>query len=132
MIRSTRQFALSLEHLLKFEPYAGLDPTIIQCIHSEKNVKKDIVISSGFISYFADQVADPDIEDRDQVFRNSRMYRRILSHSNVKVHSSSPKQEVVQALETWRDETEGTYSCLRETLNKYSVFSGRNPLVSCQ
>ncbi len=132
LIRSTRQFALSFEHLLKFEPYAGLDPTIIQCIHSEKNVKKDIEISSGFISYFADQVADPDSEDRDQAVRNSRMYRRILSHSNVKVHSSSPKQEVVQALETWRDETEGTYSCLRETLNKYSVFSGRNPLVSCQ
>ncbi len=46
------------------------------------------------------------------------------------IQSVSPRQEVVQALETWRSETEGTYSCLRETLNKYSVFTGRNPLVS--
>ncbi len=42
----------------------------------------------------------------------------------------SPRQEVVQALETWRSETEGTYSCLRETLNKFSIFSGKNPLVN--
>ncbi len=57
------------------------------------------------------------------------MYRRILRQSrasNVKIQSVSPRQEVVQALETWRtrSETEGTYSCLRETLNKYSVFTG--------
>ncbi len=62
------------------------------------------------------------------------MYRRFLSlsrASNVKLQSVSPRQEVVQALETWRSETEVTYrSCLRETLNKYSVFTGRNPLVS--
>ncbi len=61
------------------------------------------------------------------------MYRRILSQSqaaNANIKLVSPRQEVVQALETWRSGTEGTYSCLRETLNKYSVFTGRNFLVS--
>ncbi len=51
------------------------------------------------------------------------MYRRILSPSIVKIPLVSPRQEVVQALETWRSETEGTYSCLVENLNKYSVFT---------
>ncbi len=130
MMKSTQQDGLTFEYLLQFEPYAGLDQTTIQCIHSDKNVKKDEKISREFIFHFANQVVDPDSEDLTQVVQNSRMYRRILSNSNVKIPSVSPRQEVVQALKTWRSETEGTYSCLRETLNKYSVFSGRNPLVS--
>ena len=128
-IKSTQQIAFAFKHLLQFEPYAGLDQSTIQCIHSDKNAKKDDKISRAFISHFASKISDPDSEDQDQVVRNSRMYRRILSLSNIKIQNASPRQ-VVQALETWRSETEGTYSCLRETLNKYSVFTGRNPLVS--
>ena len=130
IIKSTQQVGLTFEHLLQFEPYAGLDQTTIQCIHSDKNAKKYKKISEAFISHLASQIADPDSEYPDQVVRNSRMYRKILIHSNVNSQLVSPRQEVVQALETWRSETEGTYSCLRETLNKYSVFTGRNPLVS--
>ena len=129
-IKSTQQVAFAFKYLLQFEPYAGLDQTTIQCIHSDKNAKKNKKISKAFISYYASQISDPDIEEQDQVVQNSRMYRRILSPSIVKIPPVSPRQEVVQALETWRSETEGTYSCLRETLNKYSVFTGRNPLVS--
>ncbi len=116
--------ALSLKRLLQFEPYAGLDLNTLQCIHSNKNIMKDGQISNAFVSNFASQISD----------QNSiLMYRRILSQSrasNVNIQSVSLRQEVVQALETWRSETEGTYSCLKETLNKYSVFTGRNPLVS--
>ena len=113
--------ALSLKRLLQFEPYAGLDLNTLQCIHSDKNAMKDEHISNVFVSHFASQISDPN---------SILMYRRILSQPNVKSQSVSPRQEVVQALETWRSETEGTYRCLRETLNKYSVFTGRNPLVS--
>ena len=133
MIKSTQQVGLAFEHLLQFEPYAGLDQTTIQCIHSDKNTKKDEKISGAFISHFAELVINSDNENPDQVARNSRMFRIILSPSQtsvVKIQSVSPRQEVIQALETWRSETGGTYSCLRETLNKYSVFTGRNPLVS--
>ncbi len=116
--------ALSLKRLLQFEPYAGLDLNTLQCIHSDKNIEKDAQISNAFVSNFASQISDPNIILK---------YRQILSQyrvSNVNIQSVSPRQEVVQALEAWRSETEGTYSCLRETLNKYSVFTGRNPLVS--
>ena len=129
-IKSTQQVPFGFKHLLQFEPYAGLDQTTIQCIHSDKNAKKDEKISRAFISHL---IANSDGKNPDQVTRNSRMYRRILSQSQAlvgNIQSVSPRQEVVQALEKWRIETEGTYSCLRETLNKYSVFSGRNPLVS--
>ena len=113
-----------IKRLLQFEPYAGLDLNTLQCIHSDKNAMKDDKISNIFISHFVRPISDPNC---------ILMYRRIMSQSqasNVNIQSVSPRQEVVQALETWRSETEGTYSCLRETLNKYSVFTGRNPLVS--
>ncbi len=116
--------ALSIERLLQFELYAGLDIKTLRCVLNDTNVKKDDKISNAFISHFASQISDPN---------SICMYRRILSLSQglvVKIQSVSPRQKMVQALETWRSETEGTYSCLRETLSKYSVFSGRNPLVS--
>ncbi|XP_064387883.1 uncharacterized protein LOC135336041 isoform X2 [Halichondria panicea] len=131
MIKSTQQVGLTVAHLLQFEPYAGLDQTTIQCIHSDKNTKKYEKISRAFISHFAELVTNSDNENPDQVARNSRMFRIRLGPSQisvVKIQSVSPRQEVIQTLETWRSETEGTYSCLRETLNKYSVFTGRNPL----
>ncbi len=133
MIKSTQQVGLPFAHLLQFESYAGLDQTTIQCIHSDKNTKKEEKISRAFISHFAELVTNSDNKNPDQVARNSRMFRIMLSPSQtsvVKIQSVSPRQEVIQALETWRSETGGTYSCLRETLNKYSVFTGRNPLVS--
>ncbi len=130
MMKSTQQVGLTCKHLLQFEPYAGLDQTTIQCIHSDKNAKINEKISKAFISHFASQIANPHSEDQDQVVQNGHMYRRILSPSIVNIQSVSPRQEVIQALETWRSETEGTYSCLRETLNKYSIFTERNPLVS--
>ncbi|XP_064387761.1 uncharacterized protein LOC135335956 [Halichondria panicea] len=111
--------ARSIKCLLQFEPYAGLDVNTLQCIHSDKNVMKDDQISNAFISHFASQISNP---------KSILLYRQILSQSRASNVNIQPRQEVVQALETWRSETEGTYSCLRETLNKYSVLTWRNPL----
>ena len=111
----------ALSQLLQFEPYAGLDQNTIMSIHSEK---KDDKIADAFIPYFANQVTDSD---------RIRMYTTILSQDQLTgaqaSQSDSSIQELVHTLETWRDKTEGTYSCLRETLNKYSIFAGRNSLV---
>ena len=123
-VNSVINHLLSLKRLLQFEPYAGLDLNTLQCIHSDKIAMKDEQISNAFVFHFARQISDPN---------SILMYRKILSQcraSIFKISPVNPRQEVVQALETWRSETEGSYSCLRDTLNKYSVFTGRNPLVS--
>ena len=115
---------LTLSQLLQFEPYAGLNQDTIQCILSEKNAKKDNRISRGFIAYFASQIAESE---------HIKLYAKIIGHHRspgARVsQSDNLRQELVHTLETWRDKTEGTYSCLRETLNEYSIFTGRNPLV---
>ena len=113
--------SLPLKNLLKFEPYAHLDQDTLQCIHSEKNVMKDEKISNAFISNFADQVCDSD---------HISVYIAILNPSQArKSLSACHRQELIDTFDSWRNETEGTYSCLRKTLNKYSIFTGRNPLV---
>ena len=113
--------ALPIKDLLQFEPYAHLDQDTLQCIHSEKNVMKDEKISNAFISHFACQIRSAEYIE---------IYTAILRpRSTPSTISFSPEQELIQAFESWRNETEGTYSCLRETLNKYSIFTGRNPLV---
>ena len=113
--------SLPLKHLVKFEPYAHLDQDTLKCIHSEKNVMKDEKISNVFISHFASQIRSAE---------DINMYTALLRpRGTPSTISSSPKQELIHSLESWRNETEGTYSCLRETLNKYSIFTGRNPLV---
>ena len=109
--------ALPIKCLLQFEPYAHLDQDTLQGIHCEK-VLKDEKISNTFIFHFTSQIRSA--EDID-------IYTAILQPPSKIL--SRPKQELIQAFESWRNETEGTYSCLRETLNKYSIFTGRNPLV---
>ena len=117
---------LTLSKLLQFEPYAGLNQDTLQYILSEKNAKKYIRLSNGFIAYFASQIADSE-------HIKLQLYAKILGHHRSPFarlsQSDNLRQELVHTLETWRDKTEGTYKCLRETLNKYSIFTGRNPLV---
>ena len=121
--------SLTLSQLLQFEPYASLDQDTLQCLLSEKNAKKNDRLSDSFIAHFANKVAGS-----EHISTVASVYTNILGHSQspvaqVSTLSDSLKQELIHAIKTWRDKTEGTYSCLRETLNKYSIFTGRNPLV---
>ena len=108
---------LTLRSLLQFEPYARLDQDTLQCINSEKNIMQNEKISNAFISYFADQISSPE---------DISMYIRIISSDGAQ---SNTRKSLIQALETWRNKTEGTYNCLKVTLNTFSIFTGRNPLV---
>ena len=115
------QRSLTLTQLLQFEPYANLDQNTLQCIHSEKSEVKVDKVSNGFISHFADQVTDSAF--------HIAILRRDQPPGAPASLSGSPKQQLVHCMKTWRNETKGTYSSLRETFNMYSIFTGRNPLV---
>ena len=113
----------NVSQLLQFEPYAGLSYNTLQYVHSEKNAEKGHKISNAFISHFTNQVADSE---------HINTYIKIFSHHSNGAQASqsdSLKQQLVHTMKIWRDETEGTYICLRKTLNKYSIFAGRNLLV---
>ena len=53
-----------------------------------------------------------------------------VSQLKIESNSSHPYQQLQGMFQTWQEKTEGTFQCLREHIDKYSVFSGRNILVS--
>ena len=46
--------------------------------------------------------------------------------------SCSKYHKVVEMFHVWQKKCEGTYQCLRQYLDEYSVFAERSPLVSHQ
>ena len=114
---------VSLDSLLSFEPYADLGEANLRellCSHRSAN------ISEEFISYVALCVSN-----KPQTILN--IFETILLPLSERASleaASSPLYRVRQVLKIWRDGCEGTYQCLREKLDQFSVFAGRNPLVS--
>ena len=115
---------VSLDSLLSFEPYADLGEANLRellCSHCSRK------ISDEFISKIA-----LCISSKPQAILN--IFETILLQLSERASleaASSPLYRVRQVLKIWRDSCEGTYQCLREKLDQFSVFAGRNPLVSC-
>ena len=107
-----------LDHLIIFEPYAEIGLSLLRNLHSYQNddVNKlsdqDLEILSLKLSKKANIICI-------QIFKESQTL-------------SSPPGELLILLKEWRDGCEGTYKCLKEKLDQYSIFAGRNLLVSTQ
>ena len=106
-----------LDSLLSFEPYADLGEANLRELFSEE--KQRLIIFS-----IADSIPDKNTEMIKKIFKPSpTQLRERMSGGSI----ASP---VYHVLDMWRDSCEGTYQCLREKLDQFSVFAGRNPLVS--
>ena len=118
----TRPVASPLKSIVQFEPYFGLSRKAFDFLFHPQNPALKEKVSDNFLSCFADHFQDPD---------SVNLFIRILAQAPPTQSSqASPSQELVHSLKVWRNETEGTYQCLRTTLDQYSIFGGRNPLVS--
>ena len=102
-----------LEEMLSFEPYYCLGERNIREVFSDQNLEP---VSDTFIH----SLARCDSE-------KAKQFEKLLVPSGLAVGSSL---SMGQVLRQWRDNSQGTRKCLRETLDQFSVFAGRNPLVS--
>ena len=118
---------VNVEEMLYFEPYANFGEDVIQDLFSEQNASKDV--TDKFLYQIADKV-----HQKKELFTELFNPNPTLLQERVSRAPPGPTHELVRVFQTWRDCSEGTYQCLREELDKYSVFCGRNPLVSllCQ
>ena len=109
---------VSLDSLLSFEPYADLGEANLRELFSEE--KQRLIVFS-----ITECIPDRNTEIIKNIFKPSpTQLRERMSGGSI----ASP---VYHVLDMWRDSCEGTYQCLREKLDQFSVFAGRNPLVSC-
>lgn len=101
-----------IEDVLKFEPYLELGVTTMQELHHEEISKLNSRVSNEFIVTLCSQIK------KKELFM--KMFDKSTKHN-------TPSQ----MLRSWRKQCGGTYKQLRERLNQFSIFRGKNPFVSC-
>ena len=107
---------LSITKILFFEPYIFCNPQCLVDLFC-----KDFVsckVTPQFIECISSKISCVD---------------DFCTLLNVPLHKmdscSSDYEKVVRMFQEWQAHSEGTYQCLRQHIDKYSVFSGRNILV---
>ena len=107
---------VSLDCLLTFEPYVELGIAALKklCTSENDNEKK---VSDSFLEHLSHKLS-----------KKANLFYKLFKPSS---HlSSSTSEDLFTLLQTWRDECNGTYKCLKQKLDQFSVFAGRNVLVS--
>ena len=105
-----------LEDVLLFEPYHCLGEENIRELFDEQDSAFSEVVSDSFLHKLAHFTCE-----------RANQFAKIFTTSGRRV-GSSPSME--QVLRQWRDNSQGTRKCLRDTLDQFSVFAGRNLMVS--
>ena len=119
------QRVVRIDGLLFFEPYACISP---ENLFSEENSNQ--VISETFL----EEVSATSYTKVDQL-------KHVLSINCAKLRAAlgrappfqrdQPEYQCKLVFQMWKESTQNpTYGSLRSALDKYSVFCGRNPLVS--
>lgn len=119
-VSSTGRKTATLEELLHFEPYTHLG---LQELFAESDSNRKI--SDEYLCHIAHRVR-----------RNKDNFVDLFEHLitkdfNLRQQLLPPlPSDLAQLMQVWRDHSEGSYQCLRRELDQFSIFTGRNPLVS--
>ena len=110
---------ISLDYLLTFEPYVELGIAALKklCTSENDNEKE---VSDSFLQRLSCKLS-----------KKCKLFMKIFKSSSAPSHLSPTTSEYLfTKLKTWRDECDGTYMCLKQKLDQFSIFAGRNVLVS--
>ena len=119
----------SVEKLILFEPYFHFDQSHLKTIFDPDNEQKKIQddtlqnITDSITEYTEDLKA---LEFKTKIFANIFKVHKAM-HGRSKHESGI---ELLRVFHTWKSHSDGTYQCLRKTLDEFSLFCGRNLLVS--
>ena len=117
-----------LDSLLSFEPYADLGEPILRELFQKASPQCKEVLSQTLISDIAEHIP----KKKGMLKALFKPKPALLAQRMSEAGFVSDELEVMQMLDIWKNQTDGTYQCLREKLDQFSVFAGRNPLVSIQ
>ncbi len=111
-----------IDTLLYFEPYAHLSQGLLVELLNKSHSHQIQQIPRSFV----DRLSESYEQSGDQTSRKVVM-ALLLAVTILRVR---PTDDLDHVLQVWKDATEGTYQCLRAILNEFSIFAGRNPLVT--
>ena len=109
---------VEVEQLLHFEPYFCFSLEMLKVLFAEENSEE--IVPETFFDVVS-KTANTKVDHLKQLF----------SIDSVKLQRDQPGYQCKQVFLVWKENTQTpTYRALRSALDKYSVFCGRNPLVS--
>ena len=125
-VRGNNNLLVHLEDLLYYEPYAHLGESILQELFDEHNPNYDKVITDDFFYRMADSI-------HTKIDYFIEMFELPGSMLQDMLEQAPPRSThaLVRVFQLWRlQSSKGSYRCLHYELDQFSVFAGRNPLVS--
>ena len=114
--------SLPLETLLTFEPFVCLGYKTLSKMFSMDNSHCKKQIPDHIITSLPENFA----QKSDVLLKIIRSGDR---QADVSDDTQSRSNDLVHSLKAWRDNCDGTYHCLRQTFDQYSICAGRNLLV---
>lgn len=109
---------ISIKALLTFEPYAVLDKQIISKLFGKEDTLNEY-IHDHKLSSIHHAISNCDTE-------SCVIFGNIFDESS---RASRNPAQLLQVLKLWRSSCAGTYNCLHQKLDQYSIIGGRNLLV---
>ena len=109
---------VDIAHLLYFESYKFCNQQCVVDMYSKQ--LQPCTLTPQFVKSVS-RTIDCSVSDFCKVLE--------VHPEDIAVDSSSHYHKAERMFQVWQTQTEGTYQCLRQHMDKYSVFSGRNILV---
>ena len=111
----TTHTPIKIERLLFFEPYKFCNRQCLVDIYSHESCK----VTQQFIDHVSDNASHVD-----------DFCKKVLNVPLLKIDDcSSDRRKAVRMFREWQSQSEGTYHCLRQHMDQYSIFTGRDILV---
>ena len=114
----TKDTPFPISKLLCFEPYQFCNQQALVDLYSQK------LVSCKAMSSFIENVSCEITSVDDFCTALNVPFPEVVVDSG-----SSNYLKAVRMFQEWQTGSEGTYQCLRQQMDKYSIFSGRNILV---
>lgn len=121
---------LGIDDLLHFDSFVSLSPKIISKLYDEAEAESEVTdnflddcakVAYLKMAHFKDILVSPE-QEREFVGAVEQYHDQFRK---------DPTYKCLQMFITWKKSIKNpTYSRLREALDKYSIFQGRNPLVT--
>ena len=117
-VHISAHYLIPVSELLCFEPFQFCTPQCLVDLYSKDNLP--CKVTSSFVESFSSNITSVD---------DFCTLLNVPLHKVAVDSSSSDYHKAVRMFQEWQTQSEGTYQWLREQMDEYSIFSGRNILV---
>ena len=130
LVSQPGQKMVEIDQLLYFEPYTCLSEEMLRELVAESENSSDKLVSEAFVDKVG-KISHTKVDQLKQALGiNSTKFLNVLARAPP-FQRDQPEYQCKLVFQVWKESTQSpTYRALRSALDKYSVFNGRNILVS--